>query len=335
MNSCDRPDRLSRWLRCARATALLALLGLLVITYSRGQNAGSEPAKEPNKEETPKTPSKPAVEPGAVEVRCTDNSILKLIIRDDKLPLTTPYGKLTIPVAEIQRIEFATRIAEEDAKRIEAAIAKLDHTQFKEREAATAELMALGIKAYPALLKAAKHTDAEVVRRAEELLAKIRDSVPEDQLVVRERDVIQTEHSKIAGHIDLKTLKVSTAQFGDQQLKLADVCFARSLGLEPEPDTSNVAEGPADLQSLQNQIGKTFRFKVTGAVNGTVWGTGTYTTDSPLATVAVHAGVLKQGQTGVVKVTIVVPPAAFQGTARNGVSSADYGPFPGAYMVSR
>jgi hypothetical protein len=329
MKSGHRPDRLSGWLRCLWATALLALVGLLLLACYTGQNARSEPDKD-----EPKTPGKPAGV-HTVEVPCPGGTILKLVIRDDKLPLTTPYGKLTVPVADIRRLELATRVSDEDAKRIEAAIARLDHAQFQEREAASAELAALGIKAYPALLKAAKHADAEVVRRAEELLAKVRESATEEDLVVRKYDVIHTEHSRIAGRIDLKTLKVSTPKLGDQQVKLEDVCYSRALGLIPEEDPSKVADGPANLVNLQAMIGKSFRFRVTGAVNGTVWGTGTYTSDSPLATAAVHAGVLKAGQTGIVKVTIVMTPNAFQGSTSNGVTTSDYGAYPGAYQVSR
>jgi hypothetical protein len=315
---------------------LLAFVGLLVATYSPWQNARSEPGKdEPKKEEPPTTPGKPAPEVHTVEVPYPGRSILKLVIRDDKLPLVTPYGKLTVPVADIQRIEFATRVSDEDAKRIAAAIAKLDHAQFQEREAASTELAALGVKAYPALLKAAKNTDPEVVRRAEELLAKIRDGVADEDLVVRKHDVIYTQHSRLAGRIDLKTLTVSTPKLGDQQVKLEDIYNTKALGLVAEEDPSKVENGPVNLVGMQNMVGKTFRFKVTGAVAGTIWGTGTYTTDSPLATVAVHAGVLKAGQTGIVKVTIVRPPDAFQGTTSNGVTSNDYGQYPGAYQVSR
>jgi hypothetical protein len=330
MNSGHRRDRLSGWLRCLRATTLLALVGLLLLAYSQGPHARSEPDRD-----EPKTPGKPAAGVHAVEVPCPGGTILKLVIRDDKLPVTTPYGKLTIPVADIRRIEFATRVSDEDAKRIEAAIAKLNHAQFQEREAASAELAALGIKAYPALLKATKHADPEVVRRAEELMAKVRETVADEDLVVRKYDVIHTEHSRVAGRIDLKTLKVGTPKLGDQQVKLEDVGPSRALGLVAEEDPSKVADGPVNLVNLQGMIGKSFRFKVTGAVNGTIWGTGTYTTDSPLATVAVHAGVLKAGQTGMVKVTIVMTPNAFQGSTNNGVTSSDYGAYPGAYQVSR
>ena len=52
-----------------------------------------------------------------------------------------------------------------------------------------------------------------------------------------------------------------------------------------------------------------------------MWGTDVYTSDSTLATAAVHAGVLQPGQTGVVKVTILPGQAAYQGSTRNSVRS--------------
>ena len=60
-----------------------------------------------------------------------------------------------------------------------------------------------------------------------------------------------------------------------------------------------------------------------------------YTTDSQLATAAVHAGAVRAGQTGVVKVTMLASPPAFQGSSRNGVTSNPYGPYPAAYRVGR
>ena len=73
--------------------------------------------------------------------------------------------------------------------------------------------------------------------------------------------------------------------------------------------------------------------RVTGAVQGSLWGTDTYTLDSTLALAAVHAGVVRPGQNGVVKVTILAPQAAFQGSQRNGVTSSHYGNYPGAYKI--
>jgi hypothetical protein len=96
--------------------------------------------------------------------------------------------------------------------------------------------------------------------------------------------------------------------------------------LKPEPD-------PGSLMAYQNQIGKMFAFTVTGSVNGAVWGSGVYTADSTLATAAVHAGVLKDGKTGTVKVRIVAPPESFGGSTAHGVTTRPFGQFPGAYQI--
>jgi hypothetical protein len=344
MNSADdqKPSVPSpRRLHPAGAAALAALVCLLGVVYSLGQNARSEPGKDeprketPNSEEGPKTRGRPGLPPGSVEVRFTDGSKLRLIVRDERLPLESPYGKLSIPIADIRHIDFATRTSEDVARRIEAAISDLANPDFKVREAATNALLALGIKAYAALLKASKHPDAEVVRRAEELLARVRESVPEEQLLVREHDVVVTEHSKISGRIDMKVFQVTTPQFGDVQLKLADALSLHSLAALPEPDLAKVEDAPDNLASLQGEIGKSFLFRVTGALGGAVWGTGTYTSDSSLATVVVHAGVLRVGQTGVVKVTIVPPLNAYEGSTSNGVTSSPYAAWPGAYRVEK
>src|SRR5262249_3155286 len=153
-------------------------------------------------------------EPGAVEVYFIDNSYLKLKLADDQIELTTPYGKLRVPVAAVQRIDFASRIPEETLKRIETGIANLGSSEYQARESAATELLKLGDRAYPALLQAAKSTDVEVVRRAEQLLDKIRERVPEDLLEFRRNDVVYTEDSKIAGQIDNVTLKAHTVAVG-------------------------------------------------------------------------------------------------------------------------
>lgn len=93
--------------------------------------------------------------------------------------------------------------------------------------------------------------------------------------------------------------------------------------------------GPDTLTHLHHEIGRAFLFQVTGQAIGPVWGTDVYTSDSALATAAIHAGVLRHGQRGWVKVTVVEPPTQFEGSARNGVTSFSYGCYPGAYRVEQ
>jgi hypothetical protein len=82
--------------------------------------------------------------------------------------------------------------------------------------------------------------------------------------------------------------------------------------------------------------GRQALFEVTGDADGPLWGTDVYTGDSRLATAAVHAGALGEGERGVVRVTFVdALNVAFVGSFRNGVDSGDYGTFPVAYRVER
>jgi hypothetical protein len=90
---------------------------------------------------------------------------------------------------------------------------------------------------------------------------------------------------------------------------------------------------PGSMSAYNDKIGESFSFVVTGRAGGSVWGTGTYTTDSSLAAVAVHAGILKEGEKGVVTVTMVESPAQFEGSTANGVTSGAWGQYPAAYTV--
>jgi hypothetical protein len=279
----------------------------------------------------------------------TDDSTLKLTLRDERIEFATRYGKLSIPVGDVNKIEFGLRVPDEVSKKIEAAVAALASSDFKKREQASAELLALKELAYPALLHAAGHKDAEVARRADELLEKIREAVPEEKLEVRAEDVISTsDDSRIIGRVVAASLKVSTVQFGEQQLKLTHVRSLRSLAYAEPEAAGNAQADPGVMTAFQGQVGKVIAFRVTGgqpgggavavgpfgpvaALGGSVWGSDIYTLDSTLALAAVHAGAIKAGQTGVVKVKILGPQAAFQGTTRNGVTSMPWAAYPGGF----
>lgn len=80
---------------------------------------------------------------------------------------------------------------------------------------------------------------------------------------------------------------------------------------------------PVNLVEYNAKVNETLTFTVTGKTTGGVWGTGTYSTESDLAVAAVHAGVLKDGATGPVTVTILARVNEFTGSAKNGVTSVD------------
>ena len=94
-------------------------------------------------------------------------------------------------------------------------------------------------------------------------------------------------------------------------------------------------DAPLNMVNLCDPIGATYYFRVTGEANGSLWGTDVYTGDSAVAAAAVHAGLVKIGETGVVKITVEQPLTRYQGSVRHGVTSLDYGHYGTAYRVAR
>jgi hypothetical protein len=289
---------------------------------------------------TPPDTARPA--PGVeVEVKCVDDSTLKIKLLDDKLELVTKYGFLQIAVTDVRRIEFGHRCPPDVVEKIAQAISKLGHPDFQTRERATADLKAYRERAYPFLLKALKHDDPEVSRRADEAVKFIQSRVPAAQLELKEGDVVYTEDSKITGKLTAQTLRVNTLQFGDQQLKLADIRSLRSATGVATDDLQTASAAPINLSTYQQQFGKELVFTITGFVTGngqqaSLWGTDVYSLDSNLAAAVVHAGFAKPGETVTARVRIVQSPQQFVASFRNGISSTTYGNYPaGAFEFIR
>jgi len=181
------------------------------------------------------------------EVRFTDDSNLKVELKVERIELHTPHGKLEFPLADIRRIEFATRVPADVAIRVDAAVADLASNQFRVREAAAATLREIGEMAYPRLLQATTHQDAEVARRVESLLDELRSVLPEELLEVRKQDLVFTQDSKIAGRIDVEMFRASTTQFGEVKLKLAHMYSLQARG--PEAEDLKIAGKQAQVES--------------------------------------------------------------------------------------
>jgi hypothetical protein len=98
-------------------------------------------------------------------------------------------------------------------------------------------------------------------------------------------------------------------------------------------DSGIVLPDPGDLSAYRGQNGTMLTFEVTADVSGAVWGDGIYTDDSSLAAVAVHAGILQPGETGLVRVEILPGAESYDGATRNGVASGDYAAWSGSFRV--
>ncbi len=179
-----------------------------------------------------------------------DSSTLPLYLPEGKLTIATKYGKLTVPLSEIARIELGFRYPEGMEPKITAAASGLGSSDFRVREQAEKDLLAWRELSIPALRKAMMSGNPEAVRRAEDLLGKLRALLLKDGPEVVEYDVIVTEGSTIRGQLETNSIKAHTKFFGETTLKLADLRTLRNTLLEPTPKP-----GPAVKPNPGNRLG--------------------------------------------------------------------------------
>lgn len=97
--------------------------------------------------------------------------------------------------------------------------------------------------------------------------------------------------------------------------------------------TTLLIKDPGHLKNFNGFVGRTLAFQVTGSTDNTVWGTGVYTADSYLATAAVHAGLVKPGETAIVLVEILPGQTNYKGSQNFGVSSRDFWEYGASYRL--
>jgi hypothetical protein len=170
-----------------------------------------------------------------VEVNFSDGSLVKLTLLDPKLDITTRYGKLTVPLGEVRRIELGIRYPDGALQKIVDAIAKLSDGDYKKREAASAELLAFRELAYPHVRRAAAvSTNPEAAKRAKAVLEELRSRLPEEKLALKDYDTVTTMDFPIAGQIGAAIFKGRSPLLGDVDVKLVQVRSIRWMGSSNE-----------------------------------------------------------------------------------------------------
>ena len=127
----------------------------------------------------------------------------------------------------------------------------------------------------------------------------------------------------------LRNIEIACA--GNTQLDAALACrdarlyfVGGRLGALPDPGL---------LTAYRNKTGQSFYFYTQGHPTNALWGDGVYTDDSSLSAVALHAGALRRGQRGLVKVTILPGRESYDGAERNGAFSHLYSSWTGSYRI--
>lgn len=262
-------------LRTVRWTALVLALsvGFGYAAYETEKEVPKKQAVDVPKEATPKVDKK--TEDKKTEdliMQFHDGTSIRLVPLDKQLEIVTKYGKLTVPSADVRRIEFGLHMPEDMAKQVDDLMKDLESTDFQTREAAGKKLVGLGRYAYPTLVKASKGSNLETTRRIQELLKDMRKKYPAYQLKIRTDDQIYTKDFTIVGNLSSPTLKVKTEHFGEAIVKLSDLRSARTTTgtgeLEVTVDASKYGSNANQWLETEFTIEADIRLKITAS--GTV-----------------------------------------------------------------
>jgi hypothetical protein len=195
-----------------------------------------------------------------------------------------------------------------------------------------------------AAVDAAERAVAAVRERAEREAAAVRDAAERECDAIRSRAeaelaaVQQNTTRELAPLVRglLERLRELQQRYAREGL-LDEALAIRARVRQLRGDLLGVRSDPGNLTEFTAaDAGRTALFEVVGRTDGSVWGTDAYTADSRLATAAVHAGAVREGERGLVRVTVLDgADREYVGSPRNGVASFDYANYPVAYRVER
>jgi hypothetical protein len=222
--------------RLIPAALVVAVLGWAA-SFAQPPAGDPGPKSKGDAKADPQPAPKTAKGDGATfELRMIDDTVMKVTLMEPSVALVTKYGKLSIPAAEVRRLEFGFRYPEGVESKINTALADLGSPEFRTREDAEQRLADIGHFAIPALRRAVKGEDPEVVRRARAVLKLLESKLGEGKTELRDYDVVETAEFTVKGRLELAALKVRTKYFGDATVKLTDVRSFRSAGSASNAD---------------------------------------------------------------------------------------------------
>lgn len=123
---------------------------------------------------------------------------------------------------------------------------------------------------------------------------------------------------------------VSTSDYGEWA---GSFQFRPYDGTAPAPGTINWSTNATEYRGSP---GLTLRVTcpANGSIEHRVWGSNPYTDDSSICVAAVHAGLVTPQQGGSFTLQMTGGYTSYPGSQRNGVSTSDYGEWPGSFTLT-
>jgi hypothetical protein len=167
---------------------------------------------------------KPVVSPQPeYDCRFDDGSVVRMTLGASEVVVQTKFGKMTVPLADVKKIEMGFRYPDGMEAKVRGALDDLGSTDFRTREAAQKALVGCGEYAVPLVKAGTQSSVPEVAARCVTILKAITATLPDDQSEPAMDDVITTDEMVIRGKITSDSFAAKTRYFGDTRVKLVDV----------------------------------------------------------------------------------------------------------------
>lgn len=312
-----------RWKRLTAMAVMVGCVGL-VLALDPPPSAKPQPDKKPDEKPTQI----------GWEVRTADGKFHKVTPVDAELTVETRYGTVKVPMSEVKRVEFGLRVSDTQRKTLTDAMTDVMGGTGRTREAGKEALIELGLLAYPEVTRALKTAPKDALPHLKMVHDKLKRLIGEDDDDPADADVVYTaDGSKLSGKLTPEAVRVKFGE-AEKAIKWADARVLAFGDILVDEKVEVVTLGANGIHGLmQTHFDKVVAVEVTGVGQGSVWGSNPYTTDSTFGAAAVHAGVLKVGETGLVKIKVKADLGGYVGSTQNGVTTGPWGPYQGCYEI--
>jgi hypothetical protein len=241
----------------------------------------------------PPSAAKPLPDPEIIRLHLGDGSVVagKLVL--DELVIDTEFGRLEVPVLKVRSFTPGLESMPELDQRVAALVEALGGADFKARDAAQKELIALGPPIRVELQRREAESNAERKQRIRDIVAKLSEIAEEQdesadpaaRTVWIRGDTVETDEFTVVGKIVQQSFTLES-KYGTLSVRLTDIKNARrDLGIveEQELRKSFAVEGQYIAQTqfkdskIRVQRGDKISVTAEGKIVMSPWGSGSVT----------------------------------------------------------
>lgn len=253
---------------------------------------GKEQAESGDSPPAPRRPAPPPLDPRYVRLHLLDGSVIAGNLSITALPVDTPFGKLSVPIASIRSFVPGLKSHPQLMAEVEKLIEDLGSDDFKTREAAHRELSQRGRTIRRMLESRSDDGSAERRRHLQQLVRELEEQAEvggDDESATRPLewiadDTIETQQFTMVGTITTKEFQIES-KYGPLTVKLADVVRGERevAGRDAYRKVvqvlgNNLVQRGFKATGIRVEAGDRITFKASGQVMMTPWGGGQVST---------------------------------------------------------